>query len=746
MIGKKFPFYAQHDRMDCAPSCLRMIAQYYGKSYELEYLRQICFLNRNGVSLLNLGTGAEELGFKTLMVQLPYEKLVKECPLPCILHWNQDHYVVLYDKTAKGISFIRGLSLKSEYVFSIADPAHGLVKVDEDTLLKNWLDPQNEEGIALLLYPTDEFSDKREISSKDRSFSFLKKYLLPYKKSIGHIIMGMLLGSVFALLFPLLTQILVDQGVGNSDPNLVLLILIAQLFIFFGQTTIEVLRNWILLHMNSRISISIISDFLVKLMRLPISFFDIKSKGDITQRINDHNRIERFLTGSILNALFSFVTVIMFTVVLCLYSVKVFVIFIVLSTVSIFWILHFLKRRKNLDYKRFQGMSDNKNTLYEIIEGMQEIKLNNSEISRRWSWEKIQIRLYKLNIKGLTLDQYQRIGFEFINQLKNIFIIYTTATETIHGTMSIGMMLSVSYIIGQTNVPFRLIIDFFNSAQDAKLSLDRLQEVHNNKDEEKFGSKSGDGATTRDFIGGDIRLDNVSFRYGGPRDPYVLRDVDLLIPDGKVTAIVGVSGSGKTTLLKLLLKFYKPNVGIITVGEGEMEDLPASRWRNQCGVVMQNGYIFSDTILNNIVLNTGEVDAHSLEMAMRIANIEEFVKSKPMGLATKIGAAGNGLSTGQQQRILIARAIYKNPSYLFFDEATSALDANNERVIIQNLKDFYRDRTVVIIAHRLSTVKNADQIVVMENGSIVEVGAHAGLTKLKGEYYKLVKNQLELGM
>ncbi|MDP1972566.1 MAG: ATP-binding cassette domain-containing protein, partial [Sediminibacterium sp.] len=516
-----------------------------------------------------------------------------------------------------------------------------------------------------------------------------------------------------------------------------------------GTTAIEAIRSWLLLHMSTRINISIISDFLIKLMKLPIRFFDTKMVGDITQRINDHNRIEQFLTGTSLPTLFSLVNLLVFSFVLCFYSIPIFLVFLIGSTLSVGWMIFFLKKRKELDYARFQRMSDNQNNLFEIITGMQEIKMNDSETMHRWGWERIQAKLFKISVKGLSLAQYQNIGSSFFTQLKNILISFLSAKEVINGNISLGMMLSISYITGQMNGPIGQLFNFFQSAQDAKLSIDRLSELYSMDDEEKENefmptdelellSLENDNRSTG------VILQNVSFQYGGSDSPLVLDNISLLIPIGKVTAIVGSSGSGKTTLMKLLLKFYEPTKGSIYLGKTPLNQISAKWWRRQCGAVMSDGYIFSDSISKNISVQD-DIDKPKLLSAVRAANIESFIEELPLGFSTKIGNTGNGISSGQRQRILIARAIYKDPKFLFLDEATSTLDANNEKTIIENLAGFSAGKTVVVIAHRLSTVKHADQIIVMEEGRIVEMGNHHDLSSSKGKYYDLVKNQLELG-
>ena len=685
---------------------------------------------RQGSSLLGLSEAAEKLGFRSLGIKISLSKLL-EAPLPCILHWNNNHFVVLYK--------IRD---KTSY---ISDPAHGLLKYSKEELLKHWIgnnvNDDTEEGIALLLEPTPKFYSN-EFDEKDQklNLSFLSKYLFKYKKFIVQLVLGLLAASIIQLIFPFLTQSVVDIGIKNQDIHFVYLILIAQILLFLGKTSIEIIRSWILLHLSTRINISLISDFFIKLMNLPISYFDTKMTGDILQRINDHKRIERILTSSSMNVLFSTFNLIIFGFVLAYYSWQIFLIFFIGSVLYFIWITFFLKKRKDLDYKRFSQVSQEQSKVIELINGMQEIKLHNAEKQKRWGWEYLQARLFKLSIDGLKLEQYQSVGSGFINELKNILITILAAKLVIDGSITLGMMMAISYIVGQLNSPISQLINFIREFQDAKISLERLSEIHDKDDEEENSfEKIHDITPDSGFY-----IKNLSFRYIGS-DQIVLNNLNLTIPTNKITAIVGVSGSGKTTLMKLLLKFYDPKEGEIKIGNFDLKNVSQKAWRNHCGVVMQEGYIFSDTIANNIAVGVDIVDKQKLLHAVKVANIKEFIESLPLSYNTKIGMEGIGLSTGQKQRLLIARAVYKNPEFLFFDEATSALDANNERVIMDNLHTFFENKTVVVIAHRLSTVKNADQIVVLDNGNIIETGTHEALVKQKGDYYKLVKNQLELG-
>lgn len=595
----------------------------------------------------------------------------------------------------------------------------------------------------MFLEPTPEFYQKKAIKENNKGYSFLFRYLTPYKKYVTQLIWGMLAASLITLAFPFLTQILIDFGVSDKNVPILYLILLSQLFLFVGETVIEIIRSWLLLHINTRVSLNIISDFLIKLLKLPIKFFDTKSVGDISQRINDHHRIENFLTGVTLSSLFSIINIVIFSIILGFYNRKILLVFFVLSLLGVVWVFLFQKKRKQLDYKRFARNRENQDKLFEMITGMQEIKLYGSETPKRWEWEQLQVKYFKLNIKSLALEQYQQSGFIFFTHLKNIIISFIAAKEVINDNMTLGALLGISYIIGQTNGPLERLVNFITSAQDARLSMDRLQEIHNKNDEENTDISSS--IQNINIAHENIKLLNISFQYEGPNSPYVLKDINLTIPKGKITAIVGTSGSGKTTLLKLLLNFYNPIAGKILIGDNDLQSISSKWWRNQCGTVMQEGYIFYDTITKNIALDGKELNQQAMDNAVKVANIEEFVQNLPLGYTTKIGNSGIGLSGGQKQRILIARSVYKNPNYLFFDEATSSLDANSEWLIMNNLNEFFKGKTVVIIAHRLSTVKHADQIIVLEKGEIVEIGNHEKLTKAKGKYFELVKNQLELG-
>lgn len=746
-MNNRFPFQFQLDAMDCGPSCLKMIAAYYGRNIPLESLREACYISREGVSLLSISEAAENMGMRTLMVQLSYEKLVTDCPLPCIVHWEQNHFVVLYDIDQKKRWLNKLTGRRHQDIITIADPSHDLIKLDKAAFQKSWISSADNRGIVLCLQPAANFFEQEQEQETSKRLSFIFNYLRPYKKLLLQLVFGMLAVSMLSIVFPFLTQVLVDYGVRYKDQHFIVLVLAAQIFLFFGQTAIELVRSWILLHMNARISLSIVSDFLMKLLRLPIRYFDSKAVGDITQRIIDHHRIETFLTGATIDSFFSIITIIVFTVIIGLYSPLILITFLIFSITAMLWIFLFQKRRKHLDYKRFQRNKETQDKLYEMVNGMQEIKLNGSETFKRWEWERLQVKLFKLNIRGLALEQYQKGGFVFLTQLKNILIAFLSAREAIQGHLTLGAMLSISFIVGQTNGPLERLVGFFRSAQDARISMDRLQEIHTKKDEETGSLENAQQSLQNGLpdLTGDIVLEDLYFQYEGPNSPVVLKNINMRIPRGKVTAIVGASGSGKTTLVKLLLNFYNPVQGNIQVGNHHLQQLSPKWWRRQCGTVMQDGYIFADTIARNIAADGREIDHARLKHAITVANLDDFINSLPMGYTTKIGMAGSGISGGQKQRILIARAVYKNPQFLFFDEATSSLDANNEKTIMENLEKFFSNKTVVIIAHRLSTVRNADKIIVLDKGQIVETGDHEMLTRNRGSYYTLVRNQLELG-
>lgn len=725
-----FPFVQQADAMDCGPSCLKMVSAYYGRSISLDKLREYSYITREGVSFLGLSEAAEKIGFRTIGVRIPFEKLSKESPLPCIVHWRQKHFIVVY-------------KIKSDKVF-VADPALGKITLSRQEFEKEWagtsLDGEKQ-GLVLILQPTPEFFDSGDDKSQKHGFKFLYKYIKLYRRYFFQLVLGLLIGSFIQLILPFLTQSIIDIGINTSDISFIYIILFAQLSLLIGRMSVDFIRSWLLLHIGTRVNISVVSGFLTKLMSLPVSFFDTKFTGDILQRIDDNNRIESFLTTSTLNVLFSFFNIIIFSIVLAIYDLRILLLFITGTLLYILWVSVFMKSRARLDHKRFNQISATNTKLIEIINGMQEIKLTQSEMSKRWDWENLQALLFKTKVKSLSLFQYQQAGGKFILEVSNILITVIAATAVINGDITLGMMLAVQFIIGQLNMPVGQIIGFFRTAQDARMSLDRLAEVHA-RDEEESDSDMKVRNLPADK---DIYINNLSFQYEGPRSPMVLKDIDIHIPHQKVTAIVGPSGSGKTTLLKIILGFYKPVNGEILVGDTLLNNLSLKLWREKCGVVMQDGFIFPDTVAYNIAPGIETIDQEKILKAVDIANIRKFLESLPLGYNSKIGFDGKGLSQGQKQRILIARAVYKNPEFLFFDEATNSLDANNEKIITDKLAGFYRGKTVLIVAHRLSTVKNADNIIVLDAGRIAETGSHDELISLKGYYYNLVKNQLDLG-
>lgn len=738
---RSFPHYQQQEAADCGPSCLRMIAKYYGKAYSAEMLRKHCFISREGVSLLGISDAAEVIGMRTVGVQITFDQLVTDALFPCILHWNQNHFVVCYGVEKRRKWGRRGRS-EADYILYIADPANQKVKLTRQEFEHCWLSSRNslgETGIALMLEPGVDFgkADDEFQTSRKSIFSFAR-YLLPFRSLGVQLVLGLIAGSLIQLILPFLSQAMVDKGINGKNLNLITLILVAQLSLFVMQLLIGYLRSWIMLHINSRIDIQVISDFLAKLMNMPLHFFDTKRTGDILQRIGDHGRIKSFLLSNSLTIVFSFFNFVVFLGILAYYHLTILFIFLVGNVLYLIWVLSFMRYRRELDIKRFYQSSVEQSRLIQLVQGMQDIKLNNCERQKRWEWERIQMHLFRISVKGLKVGQIQQSGSVLFTQTTHILISFIAAQGVVEGEMTLGMMMSLTYIIGQVSAPISEFIGFAQSLQDARISLERLNEIHAQDDEEK------DIETKMPHLPADhsIRIENLTYSYSGAARDYALKNVTIDIPQHKVTAIVGESGCGKTTLIKLLQGFYLPNEGNIKVGGINLNQINPHLWRKVTGSVMQESFIFSDTIANNIALSTDEVDVERMLHAASMAHIDEFIATLPLGYNTRIGMEGNGISAGQRQRILLARAIYKDPEYIFLDEATNSLDATNERLIMDNLRRYYRGKTVVVSAHRLSTIWDADQIIVMRRGEVAERGTHEELLRLQGDYYRLVKNQL----
>lgn len=725
----KFPFFRQLDNKDCGPTCLRMVAKFYGKNFSREFLRDIAGITRQGVTMAGIADAAEIIEMRTLGMRISLESLIKEVPTPFIIPWRQKHFVVVY-KTSKTKIYV-------------ADPAEGILEYLHEDFLKAWTNTTDGTGFVLILEPNTNFFSLEDDKTKNKGFSFLYPYVKPYKKLIYQLFIGLIVGTTIQFITPFLMQSIVDTGVNTQNIPFIYLILIAQLVLFLSQTLVRVFREWLLIHITQRFHIKMISDFLYKMLKLPINFFETRNTGEHLQRIQDHARIQNFVSSSTFGMVYSIVLFVVFSFVLAFYNLQIFLVFLVGAILYVGWTFFFLKKRAELDFKRFDESAQSQTSLVQIINGVKEIKINNSQRKNRWKWEQIQISLFKISISSLALAQYQSIGSSFINELKNIFITFLSATAVVNGEITLGMMLSIQYIVGQLNSPLGSFIGFIQVWQDAKISLERLMQVHTKKDEDELkDNKVKELPNNKDII-----IKNLSFRYGSKSTPFVLKNINCILPEGKTTAIVGASGSGKTTLIKLLLKFHQPTNGSIMIHGDDLNNINNDYWRMNCGAVMQDTFIFNDTIAGNITESEQNeiIDREKLKNAAFISNTEEFIEKLPNRYNTELGTSGIRLSGGQEQRIMIARAVYKNPFFVFFDEATSALDANNEKVIMENLNNFIKNRTSVIVAHRLSTVKNADNIIVLENGEIVEEGNHEVLTLKKGKYYELVKNQLELG-
>ena len=722
-------FVRQKDVMQCGIACLAMVCRHYGADTDIDDIEKLCPSNREGVSLLALSETAEELGLENESAKLTPEQLAL-VPVPCILHWNQNHFVVL-----------RKVSKNGRY-FYVSDPGKGRIRYDAGEFARHWAADADGRGIAMVLQPTEAFYARRDkVLRQKRTLRFIMGYVARYRRHFAQIMLGMLVGSLLQLVLPFLTQAIVDVGIRRQDIGIIWLILLGELMIVLGRAASDFIRRRLLLHISMRVNISLVSDFFIKLLKLPMSYFDRKLTGDLMQRIADHSRVQTFLTSQLLTVSFSLLNFIVLGVVLALYDGLIFGVFLAGSAVYGAWIAMFLRRRKVLDYELFEKQSVNQNKTFQFLTSMQEIKLQDCERRRRWEWEDTQADLFAVQMKILKLTQSEEAGAVFVNEVKNILITVLAATAVISGQLTLGAMLAVQYIIGQLNSPVEQLMSFIYSLQDVKISLERINEVHLGREEEEDADKK---ATA---ISGDktIRVEGLCFKYDPHALRHTLQDVGLTIPQGRVTAIVGASGSGKSTLIKLLLGYYKPAEGSIRVGDDSLDSYSLKWWRQQCGVVMQDGVIFSESIARNIAVDDREIDTERLHRAAEIACIHDFVMGLPLQYETKIGAEGNGISQGQRQRILIARAVYRNPDFIFLDEATNSLDAGNERRIVENLAKFYQGRTVVVVAHRLSTVRDADNIVVLDGGQVVESGTHKDLIDRQGEYYRLVKNQLELG-
>lgn len=728
---QRFPFIPQHDAMQCGVACLAMICCYYGREYSLEFLSHICDINKNGVSLLGISEAAQKLGFSTIAGYTTTQKL-KSAQLPCILHWNQNHFIVLY-------------KIKGNDKYYVADPSKGTIVYSLEEFEHYWINTKEcdkDVGIALFMEPNwDLDTTTKDTLQTKRTNKFIFNYLKQYKKYFILIFACLFLGCVLQLILPFLTQAIVDIGIHKKDIHFIWLILLGELMIIAGRTAMDFIRRWLLLHISMRINISLVSDFFIKLLKLPMSFFDTKLLGDLLQRMSDHNRVQSFLTSQTLNIMFAILSFTVFGIVLFFYSKLIFIVFFTGSIIYGLWIASFLHKRKIIDYELFEKQATNQNKTFQFITSMQEIKLQDCEKRRRWEWEDIQADLFVIQMKSLKLQQTQEAGSIFINEIKNIIITVLAATTVINGQMTLGMMLAVQYIIGQLSSPVEQFMNFVYSMQDVKISLDRINEIHLSENEENLERHV---STFKDNVKS-ITINDVNFKYDMYAAHNVIDNVSFTIPNGKVTAIVGASGSGKTTLIKLILGYYPVISGTISIAGRNINEYNLKWWRRHCGVVMQDGVIFSESIARNIAVDDGDIDVVRLEQAAKIANVYDYVMGLPLKYNTIIGRDGVGLSQGQKQRILIARAVYKNPDFIFLDEATNALDAKNERTIVENLDEFYKGRTVVVVAHRLSTVKNADQIIVLDSGKVAETGSHTSLIEKQGVYYNLVKNQLELG-
>ena len=721
-------FTRQFDQMDCGPSCIRMVASAYGKDYPLSYLRSLSHLTREGVSIAGIRDALQQIGLRSATFEMTFEQLREHCPLPAILHWEQNHFVVLYD--------VRRSRVTGKWKYYVANPAYGKHTFDEEGMARYWLN--GTKGVVIAIEPTEQFDKIPEVKQKHSLLRFARKYVWPFKLEMSQSAVGMLLGILLSLVTPFLTQTMVDDGIGLRNMSVILSIMVAQMFIFLGSFSMNLISSWVSLYMSTRINIHILSDYLTKLLRLPMTFFETKSVGDYQQRLGDHARLQGFVTYGTLQTFFSIVSVPFYLVIIGWYSPVILGAYLLLTALSTMWMAYFFRRRKALDYEQFKVSSENQNKQFELLQGITDIKLNAYETYKLNEWRELQERQYRMSQKVLRLGQVQETGFALIGQLRNIFITCWIAVEVVNGNLTLGMMMSISAIIGQVNGPLSQLIGFLQQLQDARISLERSEEVHLCHDEDNESQQQVPADHPLD-----IEVCDLSFSYTGSVGKPALSHISLKIPAGSMTAIVGESGSGKTTLMKLLLKFYQPTSGHILLGECDLQQYAAHSVRHASGIVMQDNFLFSDTVLRNICLGEAE-NAEKLAEATHVACLDDYLSRQPLGLRTKVGSEGMGVSGGEKQRIMIARAVYKNPQYLMLDEATSSLDAENERRITEAIDGRFKGRTRMVIAHRLSTVKNADQIVVLRHGQVVEVGTHAQLIAHKGYYYELIKNQLEL--
>jgi ATP-binding cassette subfamily B protein len=736
----KINFFRQRDNVDCGPTCLKIVANYYGRDLSIEYLRRISHLSGLGASLSSVKEAAEEIGFRTFPVDINLSSLIEHGVFPCILYWKRNHFIVLYKVEYRKKTFFR----EEQVLFYTADPAHGKIVLNREDFVKFWESSEgSNRGFGLFLEPTEEFYNLKSndsLGERLKSIKFILNYFKVYNRNYIQIIAAMFVSTIIALIFPFLTQSIVDIGIEQKDFGFITVLLLFQIGLFVSNTIVETIRSQLMLHISSRINLSIVKDYLKQLLSLPVSFFESKLISDLVQRVNDNKRIEDFVSSSVINTFFSIVNLIIFSFILFFYSKLVFIVFAILSILSVWWTIFFMEKRRNIDYKRFNELSSSGDFIYEMLGNIKEVKINSYENHMRKEWQNKQINIFKVNIENLQLEQYQQIGVDFFDQLKIIIITFISAYSVINGEMTLGAMLSISYILGQVGSPVKQIITFIKNAQFASIGIERLNEVFSEKKE----SENENIHINNDSDNIAIRLKDVSFRYGGKSSQNVLKNINLNIPTGKVTAIVGSSGSGKTTLIKLLLKFNNPTNGDIFLNDTNLNSVLSKSWREKCGVVLQEGHIFNDSLKRNIILSHKDTNEEMFQASIKISNLESVIESMPLGVETKLGTNGVKLSTGQKQRVLLARAIYKSPLFLFLDEATNSLDTKNEKEIVEKLNSFFVNRTVVIVAHRLSTVKNADQIVVLDDGEISEVGTHKSLIERKGKYFNLVKNQLEL--